>query len=39
VNNLRHTRGNALKRTEDFRVHIPGGHTPVSEAVAHILQE
>ena len=28
VSNLRHAGGNALKRTEDFRVNIVGGHTP-----------
>src|SRR5580698_157023 len=39
VNNLRHTRGNSLERTEDFRVHIPGEHTPVSQPIAHVLQE
>src|SRR5271154_2901241 len=39
VNDLRHTRGNCLERTEDFRVHIPGKHTPVSQPVAQALQE
>src|SRR5271169_6338106 len=39
VNNLRHARGNRLERTEDFRVYIPGGHSPVSQPIAHILQE
>jgi hypothetical protein len=39
VINLRHTRGNSPERTEDFGVHIPGDHTPVSQAIAHILQE
>jgi hypothetical protein len=39
VNNLRHTRRNSLKRTEDFRVHILGEHTPVSQPIAHALQE
>jgi hypothetical protein len=39
MNNLRHPRGNSLERTEDFRVHIPGEHTPVLQAIAHVLQE
>jgi hypothetical protein len=36
---MRHARGNPLERTEDFRVHVPGEHTPVSQPIAHILQE
>jgi hypothetical protein len=39
MNNLCHTGSNALKRTEDFRVHIPGEHTPVSQPIPHVLQE
>jgi len=31
VINPRHTRGNRVERTEDFRVHILGEHTPVSQ--------
>ena len=39
VINLRHTRGNRLESTEDFRVHTRGQHTPVSQPIAHVLQE
>jgi hypothetical protein len=39
MNNLRHARRNGFERTEDFRVHIPGEHTPVLQSIAHVLQE
>src|SRR5947207_4128436 len=34
-----HTRRDPLKSTEDFRMHILGGNTPVSQPINHVLQE
>jgi hypothetical protein len=39
VMNPHHTRRNTLKSSEDFRVHILGDHTPISQPIAHALHE
>jgi len=37
VSDVLHTRRNAFKSAEDFRMHILGQHTPVSQPTPHAL--